>query len=410
MNTAIGIDVSKGKSVVAAMRPFGEVALPPREFLHTSAGLSKLTESLRLFDGSTRVIMEATGRYHEPVVSALRAAGIFVSVVNPKLIKDFSNNSLRKVKTDKADAVKIARYGLEYWEEMREFTETDTVRQQLKLFSRQYNLHMKTVVALQNNLISLLDSVFPGVNNMFTSPTQDDGHQKWVDFVCTFYHRDCVSGVSVSAFSERYHKWCKRNGYRFNTASATEIHTASRDMVVTLPKNALTKTLITSAAGQLTASATLLATLKSEFIRLAASLPEYGIVSSMYGVGDITGAQLMAEIGDVRRFANRGALIAFAGVDPGVNQSGKHDAKGVRTTKRGSPHLRKTLFQIVNTHLLKSPHDEPVYQFLDKKRAEGKPYLVYMTAAANKLLRIYHARVRQFLDAAEPLDEVASDS
>ena len=156
---------------------------------------------------------------------------LFRSVVNPKLIKDFGNNSLRKVKTDKADAVKIARYGLEYWEEMREFTETDTVRQQLKLFSRQYNLHMKTVVALQNNLISLLDSAFPGINEMFTSPVREDGHQKWVDFVCTFYHRDCVSSVSAAAFSERYHKWCKRHGYKFSTSKAAELYSASREMV-----------------------------------------------------------------------------------------------------------------------------------------------------------------------------------
>jgi Transposase and inactivated derivatives len=401
MNTAVGIDVSKGKSVVAAMRPFGEVALPPREFLHTRTDLLAMTESLRLIEGDTRVILEATGRYHEPVVTALRGAGIFVSIVNPKLIKDFGNNSLRKVKTDRADAVKIARYGLEYWEEMREYTETDTVRQQLKLFSRQYNLHMKTVVALQNNLISLLDSVFPGINGLFKSPVRNDGHQKWVDFVCTFYHRDCVSSVTVSAFSERYHKWCRRKGYNFNTAKTAELYAASCDMVVTMPKNPLTKTLITSAAEQLIAATTTLATLKTEFIRLADTLPEYEIVSSMYGVGDITGAQLMAEIGDVRRFANRGALIAFAGVDPGVNESGKHSSQSVRTTKRGSPHLRKTLFQIVSTHLKHSPANEPVYQFLDRKRAEGKPYLVYMTAAANKFLRIYHAKVRERLNALE---------
>jgi transposase len=401
MNTAIGIDVSKGKSIVAAMRPFGEVMLPPQEFRHTSADLLSLTEAVRLIDGNTRVILEATGRYHEPVVTALREAGIFVSVINPKLIKDFGNNSLRKVKTDKADAVKIARYGLEYWEEMREYTEIDTVRQQLKLFSRQYNLHMKTVVALQNNLISLLDSVFPGINELFKSPVRDDGHQKWVDFVCAFYHRDCVSGVSIAAFSERYHKWCKRKGYNFSTAKAAEIYAASREMVVTMPKNALTKTLITSAAEQLIAATATLATLKAEFIRLAASLPEYEIVSSMYGVGDVTGAQLIAEIGDVRRFANRGALIAFAGVDPGVNESGKHSAGSVRTTKRGSPHLRKTLFQIVSTHLKQSPADEPVYQFLDRKRDEGKPYLVYMTAAANKFLRIYHARVKEYLNTMD---------
>jgi len=407
MNTAVGIDVSKGKSVVAAMRPFGEVALTPREFLHTSADLSAMKEALSLIEGNTRVILEATGRYHEPVVMALREAGIFVSIINPKLIKDFGNNSLRKVKTDKADAVKIARYGLEYWEEMREYTETDTVRQQLKLFSRQYNLHMKTVVSLQNNLISLLDSVFPGINELFTSPVREDGHQKWADFVCTFYHRDCVSEVSVAAFSERYHKWCKRKGYNFSTSKAAEIHAASQEMVVTLPKNALTKTLITTAAEQLIAATTTLVTLKTEFIRLAAMLPEYGVVSSMYGVGDITGAQLMAEIGDVRRFANRGALIAFAGVDPGVNESGKYCSQSVRTTKRGSPHLRKTLFQIVSTHLRQSPQNESVYQFLDRKRAEGKPYLVYMTAAANKFLRIYHAKIRDYLNS---LDMTESDT
>ena len=66
--------------------------------------------------------------------------------------------------------------------------------------------------------------------------------------------------------------------------------------------------------------------------------------------------------------------------------------------------MRKTLFQIVSTHLKHSPQDEPVYQFLDRKRAEGKPYLVYMTAAANKFLRIYHAKVRDHLNALEQED------
>ena len=91
--------------------------------------------------------------------------------------------------------------------------------------------------------------------------------------------------------------------------------------------------------------------------------------------------------------------IGFAGVDPGVDDSGKHSTKSVPTTKRGSPHLRKTLYQIICTYLKKSPEDEPVYQFLDKKRTEGKPYFVYMTAAQNKFLRIYYARVKECLEA-----------
>ena len=140
-----------------------------------------------------------------------------------------------------------------------------------------------------------------------------------------------------------------------------------------------------------------LAALRTEMTHLAMQLPEYDTVCAMYGVGETTASQLMAEIGDVRRFPRRSSIVGFAGVDPAVDQSGKHEAQSTPTTKRGSPHLRKTLYQIVCTYLRKAPAGEPVYQFLDKKRAEGKPYFVYMTAAQNKFLRIYYARVKECL-------------
>ena len=92
-----------------------------------------------------------------------------------------------------------------------------------------------------------------------------------------------------------------------------------------------------------------------------------------------------------------GRVQPFSDTAYAVDESGKHISKSNPTTKRGSPHLRKTLYQIVCTYLRKAPADEPVYQFLDKKRAEGKPYFVYMTAAQNKFLRIYYARVKECL-------------
>lgn len=104
MNT-VGIDVSKGKSMVAVARPFGQVVLKPFLVSHTSSELRKLADSLKSLEGETRVILEHTGRYYEPVAHLLHAAGFFVSAVNPKLIKDYGNNSLRQVKTDKADAL-----------------------------------------------------------------------------------------------------------------------------------------------------------------------------------------------------------------------------------------------------------------------------------------------------------------
>ena len=111
MNAA-GIDVSKGKSMVAALRPMGEVALLPREFLHTEVGLEQMAYAIIALGEDTRVIMEATGRYHEPVAAALHEYGIYVCVLNPLFIKQSGGGSIRKVKTDKADAIKIAKYGL----------------------------------------------------------------------------------------------------------------------------------------------------------------------------------------------------------------------------------------------------------------------------------------------------------
>jgi transposase len=402
---SVGIDVSKGKSIVAALRPMGEVALAPFEFEHNATGLEKLTYTLLNLGEETRVIMEATGRYHEPIAAALHEKGIYVSVLNPILIKQSGGGSVRKVKSDKKDALKIAKYGLDNWTQLREHTPMDAVRQQLKLFSRQYNLYMKTVVSLQNNLISLLDKTFPGVNELFSSPEREDGHQKWVDFVATFWHCDCICQTSEKVFTERYKKWCSRKGYNFSTTKASEVYSASCGLFTTLPKNDNSKLLITSAAAELTASTEVLAMVRAEMIRLAKELPEYNTVVAMYGVAEVTGSQLMAELGDVRMFANRGSIVAFAGIDPEVNQSGKQESKSNPATKRGSPHLRKTLFQVVSTYLKHSPVNEPVYQFLDKKRSEGKPYYVYMTAAENKFLRIYYARVKECLNAFEAIPD-----
>jgi len=132
---------------------------------------------------------------------------------------------------------------------------------------------------------------------------------------------------------------------------------------------------------------------------LAATLPEYPVVMKMFGVGPVLGPQLMAEIGDVRRFHSKKALVAFAGIDAPPFQSGQMNVRSRTISKRGSSALRRTLFLVMSVILQRSPVDEPVYQFMDKKRAEGKPYRVYMMASANKFLRIYYSTVKQHLDS-----------
>ena len=147
-----------------------------------------------------------------------------------------------------------------------------------------------------------------------------------------------------------------------------------------------------------TSTSAALASLKQEMQSLAASLPEYPVVMGMFGIGPILGPQLMAEIGDVRRFHSKKALVAFAGIDAPPYQSGQMDIRSRSISKRGSAALRRTLFLVMGGYLQNAPQDEPVYKFMDKKRSEGKPYRVYMMASANKFLRIYYASVTTYLN------------
>ena len=375
---AVGIDVSKGKSMVAILRPFGEIVSTPFEVKHTVSGIRSLIGHIKAIDGESRIVMEHTGRYYEPLVRELSQADLFVSAVNPKLIKDFGDNSLRKVKSDKADAVKIARYTLDSWTELRQYSLMDEIRNQLKTMNRQFDFYMKHKTAMKNNLI---------------------GSQKWVDFATTYWHVDCVRKLSLNAFINHYQKWCKRRKYNFSQSKAVEIYEASKEIVSVLPKDDLTKLIIKQAVEQLNMASQTVEQLRTMMNDAASKLPEYPVVMAMKGVGKSLGPQLMAEIGDVSRFTHKGAITAFAGVDPGVNESGSYEQKSVPASKRGSGTLRKTLFQVMDALIKTKPQDDPVYLFMDKKRSQGKPYYVYMTAGANKFLRIYYGRVKEYLSS-----------
>ena len=394
---AVGIDVSKGKSVVAILRPFGEVMYSPFEIRHTSSDIHSLIRLINSMEGESRIVMEHTGRYYEALAHQLSDANLFVSAVNPKLIKDFDNNSLRKVKTDKADSIKIARYALDKWQFLEQYSVMDEIRNQLKTMNRQFGFYMKHKTAMKNNLIAILDQTYPGVNTYFDSPARSDGSQKWVDFAATYWHVDCVRKMSLNAFADHYQNWCKRKKYSFSRSKAEEIYRKSKEIVPVLPKDEITKLIIKQAVEQVRNASATVEELRAFMNETASKLPEYPIVMGMNGVGTSLGPQLMAEIGDVRRFTHKGAITAFAGVDPGVNESGSYEQKSVPISKRGSGELRKTLFQVMDVLLKSMPQEDPVYQFMDKKRAQGKPYYVYMTAGANKFLRIYYGRVKEYL-------------
>ena len=355
--------------MVSVLRPYGEIVSKPFEVRHTFSGIRSLIKYIKSIDGESRIVMEHTGRYYEPLAHELSQADLFVSAVNPKLIKDENRN-------------------------------------QLKTMNRQFDFYMKHKTAMKNNLIGILDQTFPSANAFFDSPAREDGSQKWVDFATTYWHVDCVRKLSLNAFIDHYQKWCQRKKYNFSQTKAEEIYETSKELVSLLPKDDLTKMIIKQAVEQLNTASQTVEQLRALMNDAASKLPEYPVVMAMKGVGKSLGPQLMAEIGDVSRFTHKGAITAFAGVDPGVNESGSYEQKSVPASKRGSSTLRKTLFQVMDVLIKTKPKDDPIYLFMDKKRAQGKPYYVYMTAGANKFLRIYYGRVKEYLSTLAEAEEI----
>jgi transposase len=398
---SVGIDISKGRSTVTVMRPFGEVVISPFEVRHTDSELSELAKLLQSLDGETRVVMEATGNYHAPVACLLHGAGLYVSVVNAKLVHGYGNNELRRVKTDRKDAVKLANYGLDRWLTLPRYFPEENTRLLLKSCYRQYRQGSKVQTMQKNNLISLLDTTFPNANRLFNSPARADGSEKWVDFVAEFWHCDCIHGRSEKVFLNKYERWCRKHGYNYSEEKAHSIYKDACGCIGVMTKSNTARLLVEQAVSQIKATSSALAALKQEMQMLAAQLPEYPVVMRMFGVGPTLGPQLMAEIGDVRRFYSKKALVAFTGIDAPPNDSGDVTGRHKAMSKIGASSLRRTLFLVMSVYLQNSPLDEPVYQFMDRKRAEGKPYRVYMMASANKFLRIYYATVKAYLDALE---------
>ena len=394
---SVGIDVSKEKSTVCAMRPFGEIVVMPFEINHTDSGLSELMRMIKRLDTDSKVVMEATGIYHLPVASFLRENGLFVSVINPYEMKLYRAQDLRKVKTDKRDSMTIANYGIDKWFDLREFTPQEDVYAELRLLGRQYRFFMESRIDHLLNLTHLLDYTMPGVKACFGGWSESSGKDKLCDFVEEYWHYDNITRRSEKKFVEHYQKWTKKKGYQFSETKALQIYSLAKDGIPTIPSNApSTKMLLLEATRALREVNSALFAILTRMKELAKTLPEYPVVRAMGGVGDVLAVKLIAEIGDVRKFKSGKALIAYAGIDPPPYESGKFIGTERHISKRGSTTLRKIGYEVMRC--VKSNggnRDTAVYDFMLKKEDEGKAKKVAKIAALNKFLRIYYARVME---------------
>ena len=395
---SVGVDVSKGKSTVCILKPYGEIVCSPFEIQHVEKDLEDLDSLLKKLTGEIRVVMEATGIFHLPVLTFLQEKGYFVSVINPFAMKKYvKDNSIRGAKTDKLDSIMIANYGIDKWFKLQKHEGDEETYAELKFLGRRYRYYMELHVKALQELTHILDYTMPGIKKLFNSWDEASGKDKLSDFVERFWHFDIITAQSLDEFVEEYLMWAGEKKYHRSRSKAETVYELASGSIPTLSSSTpSTKMLVQEAVTVLRAVDNSLSHILSRMQELAKSLPEYSTVRAMGGVGDVLAPKLIAEIGDVRRLHSAKALIAWAGIDPPPYESGQFVGSKRRITKRGSSTLRKVgyeVMRVLKSH--KAPKDDTVYNYILKKESEGKSKKHAKIAGLNKFLRIYYVRVME---------------
>ena len=392
---AVGIDVSKSKSTVAILDSYGTVLATPFNMAHTLPEMNALVSRLKAFDEPVTILLEYTGHYHYPVLKKLQEEGFPVCVVNPYQMKKYGDVEIRKAKTDKKDALRIATYALEKSYKLVPYSFMEQKYEDLKFLSRQYQQRISFVSTLKVQLINMLDQTMPGITKILALKSRDPEKCALLLFIKRYKSFDEIQRIGKTRFLSTYATLMKKTPDRYAPKKGLEIYELARDSITTRGEDPY----IWAAQDQ---CVDLLATAQNaadeiimQMQNIAETIPEYKILRAMNGVGDRLGPVILAEIGDIRRFHSAKALNSFAGNDAPPYQSGQFESRNRHISKRGSSALRKACFEVMQALKLTKPQDDPIYQFILKKEQEGKPYNVAKMAGVNKFLRIYYARAME---------------
>lgn len=385
-----GVDIAKADHVIAAVDETGAEVARPMAFKNTEAGFERCVawlESIAQTEDDVFVGMEATGHYWMACFAHLTAAGYRACVVNPMQVSAMRRlKGLSGVKNDRIDSLLIAetlRQG--DYDETR--LATDEV-QALKQLTRYHQGLKQELATVKTQAVCVLDAYFPEYAGLFSDmfgaaslkvlsecPTPSEAARKRASSI-------------AKMLSEGSHG-------RLGADRAARVKAAARSSVgIRLGEDAASFQIKTMVSQIEFLNATI-AKVEREVEGLLERIEPN--ITTIPGVSTTTGAQIVAEIGDVKRFKNAASIVKYAGLNSGVDESGKFSAEGVPMTKQGSPYLRRSLWLAANRA---RQFDPRLKAFYDKKRREGKPHRVAVTACARKLCHVVYAVMRD----GEPYD------
>lgn len=393
MKYGVGIDISKGKSTVAILSIEGEIIEEPFEITHDTQGLKLLEEKLKPIPREDlKIVMEETGTYHLPVLGYLLDKDYFVTAENALKIKKYLDQGLRKVKTDKKDSYKLAEYACDNWFKLNKVRENDEIYNELKFLSRQYLATIAVQVKQKVNFSNLCDLLFPGYYQLLNENTFILG----LEIFKKYFHPEIIKEKKEKAFIAEVDELAKKLGHRgAGITLSTKIYTLAQNAISPRPNNQYSQLSAISCVAALIETIKTTNTIITEMDKLARELPEYEVINEIPGCGKKLTARVIAEIGDVRRFKNAGSIIAYAGLDAPLYQSGKFEATNRHISKRGNKHLRKTGYEIMKSIKSNTKSDNELKTYMIRKENEGKMKKVAKIAGLNKFLRMYYGIVKK---------------
>ena len=377
----VGIDIGKNNHVASMMDEYGKVVFKAFSFSNTTNGGNALFSKLSSYSSNPsdfEIGMEATGHYWLSIYSFLFEKGFLLHVINPIQTDGWRKGTeIRKRKNDTIDSVLIAdliRYG--------QFVQTRLADEDLfslRTLTRFRTYLVESISDLKRKVVCVLDQIFPEYQSIFSDIFGKTSKELLLQFSSPIDF-ETISSESLAELLAQLSR------QKIGAAKAEQLKAAaSSSFGITFAKNSFTfqlKALIE----QISFIENQVKETESEISNIMRKLDSP--ITTITGIGNVTGAAIISEIGDISKFDNPRKLVAFAGLDATVTQSGQFEATHNVMSKRGSPYLRKAIFQAA---LIASFHDPVLSVYYQKKKAEGKHHLTCVGAVARKMCNIIYA-------------------
>lgn len=377
----VGIDIAKLNHYASAIDSDGVVLIEPFEFLNDNEGFYTLLSKLNSFELDDIIIgLESTAHYGNNLVSFLVTKGLHVCVINPIQTATLRKNNIRKTKTDKIDTLVIAK-AVALMDHPRFVTLYDIALTQLKNLGRFRMNLVKQRSRTKIQLTAYLDQVFPELQYFFKSGI----HQKTVYAIL----KEAPSATRIASMHLTHLKnlLVSNSHGHFKKETALELRVLAQKSVGTADRSLSIQ--ITQSIAQIELLDSQIDAVESEMKDIVISIDS--VIMTIPGIGPINGGMILGEIGDINRFSKPRKLLAFAGLDPSVYQSGNFIAKKTKMSKRGSSTLRYALMNAAH-NIVKN--NQTFKKYYDSKRAEGRGHYNALGHCAGKLVRIIYKMLK----------------